>query len=93
MPKDASINKWGSIMTKAATKSGKDADTFFTMRDRIDAAGFTNVREKLYKVPMGEWTKNPILKEAGKYNKLQLISGQEGYAMYVYSQTTIALLF
>lgn len=51
------------------------------MRSRIEAAGFTNVHERTYKVPIGEWAKNPLLKEAGRFNKMQMKQGMEGYAM------------
>ena len=37
----------------------------------------------MYKVPLGDWAKNPILKEAGKLNKAQIMAGMEGYALYL----------
>lgn len=32
---------------------------------------------------MGEWAKNPVLKEAGKFCKAQVMGGIEGYTMFV----------
>ena len=52
------------------------------MRARIEAAGFINVNEKVYKVPIGEWAKNPVMKEAGKFNKMQALMGMEGMCLY-----------
>ena len=37
------------------------------------------VHQKNYKIPIGEWAKSPMLKEAGKFNKLQILVGLEGY--------------
>lgn len=52
-----------------------------TFRARIEKAGFTNIHEKEYKVPVGEWAKRPVLKEAGKSCKAQILDGIEGYRM------------
>lgn len=53
------------------------------MKTKIEAAGFVNVREETYKIPVCEWAKNPLLKEAGKFDKKQLMEGVEGYAIIV----------
>lgn len=61
-------------------------DTEATFQDRITAAGFTNLHEKIYKVPCGDWAKNLLLKEAGKFEKMQVLSGLEGYAMFTFTK-------
>lgn len=81
MPKDGACAGWGPMMYGAGAKSGKPFDTANTMRAAIEAAGFVNLRQKEYKVPIGEWTANALLKEAGKFNKVQVLNGIEGYAM------------
>ena len=68
-------------MHGAGVKSGKPFDTASTMKAAIEATGFVNVREKEYKVPIRKWIKNARLKEAGKYNKAQILNGLEGYAV------------
>lgn len=82
LPPDSDLAKWGPMFLKVAAKSGKKLDTIDTFKSKIEAAGFTNIHEKVYKLPFGEWTKNPVLREAGKFNRLQLREGMEGYAMY-----------
>lgn len=69
------------MFCRIAEKIGKPLNTVDTFKAGIQDAGFINVREKTYKVPVGEWTKNPVLREAGKFNKIQLLAGMEGYAM------------
>ena len=61
---------------------GKNMNTFDTLKAGIEAAGFTNCQEKLYKAPFGDWPKNPLMKEVGRYQKRQILDGLEGYAMY-----------
>ena len=82
------------MFLKAGEKAGKRLATAFTMKTKIEAAGFVNVREETYKVPVGEWAKNPLLKEAGKFDKQQLTEGMEGYAMFlkVYLSGNVSLL-
>ena len=81
MPEDGTWAGWGPMMYEAGAKSGNPFDTANTMKAAIEAAGFVNLRQKEYKVPIGEWTKNAPLKEAGKFNKVQVLNGIEGYAM------------
>lgn len=56
-------------------------DAIDQCEERIAAAGFINIHEKLYKVPLGDWAKHPLLKEAGRIFKKQLLGGMEGYSM------------
>lgn len=52
------------------------------MRTGIESAGFTNVREKTFKMPIGDWAKHPIYKEAGRLNMMAYKEGLEGWLMY-----------
>lgn len=70
-------------MNAAMAKTGKKLNTIETFKGRIEAGGFTNIHDKLYKLPVGDWARDPILKEAGKFNKQHFEEGLEGYAMYV----------
>ena len=69
---------------------GKSLDTISDFKSRIAAAGFTNVHEKLYKVPLGDWAKDPVLKEAGKLHKTMIEGGMEGYAMFLLTTVSSA---
>lgn len=53
------------------------------MRASIEAVGFVDVHERLYKVPMGPWAKDRLLKEIGLLNLQHWKSGLEGYAMWL----------
>lgn len=59
--------------------TGKKLEIVNAMKAGIKVAGFTNVQEKWYKVPLGDWAKNPILKEAGQFCKEQMLQGMEGF--------------
>ena len=83
LPEDSALAGWGPMFIKFCAKSGRDLDTIDRFKARIENAGFINVHVKEYKVPVGDWAKNPHLKEAGRLLKQQLLAGLEGYAMMI----------
>jgi hypothetical protein len=46
-------------------------------------AGFVDVVERRFKVPIGGWPGDPGLKQLGLYNRLQWVEGIEGWCMYL----------
>lgn len=47
----------------------------------VNDAGFTNVEEKIFKVPLGTWPKDPDLKKIGLYNRSMIYDGLQGISM------------
>ena len=58
------------MFLRAAEKAGRPVDTVDTLKGRIEAAGFVNIHEKVYEVPIGEWTSNPIGRRQGDSTRL-----------------------
>lgn len=81
LPPNSACAGWGKWCIDACAQGGRPLDIVETMKSTIEARGFTNVHEKIYKVPMGAWTKNRILKDAGRINKEHFLAGMEGYSM------------
>ena len=75
---DSPLASWGSYFIEAGKKSGKGLDTAVTMRNKIEAAGFINVSEKMRKVPCGSWARNELLRDIGKVQAESLKVGCEG---------------
>lgn len=51
------------------------------LRSYAEKAGFTNIREEMFKVPMGTWPKDPALKKTGMMNLVQMLDGMEGFSL------------
>lgn len=83
LPRDSLLAGWGDTFLGCAERAGRALSTQTTMKDKIEAAGFVDVQEHLYKCPIGAWPKDKILKEAGKINFAHWSSGLEGWAMYL----------
>lgn len=83
LPVDSVLSTWGADMTACAERAGRPVDTMDTMRERIEEAGFINVQQQDYKMPVGTWPKLQVYKDAGRANKEQLLNGLEGYCMFL----------
>lgn len=71
-------DNWGKMLYPVFAQMGKEMDTIDHFKSRIEAAGFINVHEKYYKAPLGDWPKNPVMKEAGSFGKTPILEGLEG---------------
>lgn len=49
--------------------------------DNVREAGFVNVEEKIFKVPVGVWPRNPKMKTVGLYNRSMIYDGLQGISM------------
>ena len=74
---------WGENFVGSSERAGRSLDTFKTMKAKIEAAGFVDVQEHLYKCPIGVWPKDKLLKDAGRINHVHWTSGLEGFAMFL----------
>jgi len=74
-----SVNQWQTLCNEAARQFGKEIDQAHTFQQRMADAGFVDVEEKVVKVPIGPWPKDPQKKEIGRYQLLHVISGVETY--------------
>lgn len=70
-------------MERCNENAGRPADTYATMRKRIERAGFINVQEKDYMCPIGGWHPDPTLRDAGIIGKEVFKSGAEGWVMWL----------
>lgn len=86
---DASIatgsifDQWGTISLSLGEKFGKSLRTVDEACPNIKAAGFTNVVEYRFKVPIGAWPADKKMKEIGQYNRLHWEQGIEGWCLYL----------
>lgn len=70
--------KWHVLVTEGLRKAGVDLHAALPLKGRIERAGFQNVTEKVMKVPLGHWPKNPLLKKVGAYMHAVLYDGLQG---------------
>ena len=72
-----------SVLPTTANSCQHPLDTMDTMRPRIEAAGFINVQQQDYKVPIGQWPNQKVYKDAGRVAKMHYLSGVEGWTVFM----------
>lgn len=70
LPEDSVLNKWFATLYPAARQTGHSFDVTDWMKQDIEEAGFVNLHETDFKVPLGEWPQHPIYKEAGRLSMI-----------------------
>jgi len=77
------FSQWGKISLELGDKFGKSLKTADESKAGIEAAGFINVVEHRWKLPIGGWPADKRFKELGQWNRLNWEQGIEGWCMYL----------
>ena len=78
--------RWSHSFVQAGILIGKTMEIAENMAGLMHEAGFVNVVEKRYELPVGPWSSDPRMKEIGRWNLLNWEEGMEGWAMAVYTR-------
>lgn len=70
LPEDATLRTYKSTLLAATENAGHASDNTDWMRQEIEDAGFVNVHELDFKMPVGDWPSHPVWKEAGKLSAI-----------------------
>ncbi|KAH0380836.1 S-adenosyl-L-methionine-dependent methyltransferase, partial [Aureobasidium melanogenum] len=81
MTEDNLHYQWHVLVTEGMKKNDVDLHAALSLKRRVDRAGFENVTERIMKVPLGHWPKNPLLKKVGSYMHAVLYDGLQGICM------------
>lgn len=61
---------------------GRDFHVSDRMKSLIEAAGFVDVQETKYKLPLGPWSAEPKYKEIGKFYERFYKTGLQGWLLH-----------
>ncbi|KAH7310828.1 S-adenosyl-L-methionine-dependent methyltransferase [Stachybotrys elegans] len=81
----SAMGQWGKLFVEGSKKLGRT----FTMvpdglqREGMEEAGFVDIQEFDMKVPVGDWPKDPKLREIGRFARATLEQDVEGYVLYM----------
>lgn len=74
---------WSTLFINAGETMQRTFKIPKMSRRLIEAAGFVDVVETKYKVPVGGWMEDKKWKEVGRWNLLYLKEGLEGMALFI----------
>ncbi|KAH0538584.1 hypothetical protein FGG08_004834 [Glutinoglossum americanum] len=78
---DHVFSRWGRIFVAIGEKLGKTFRILDLSRGYVTNAGFVDVVEERFKMPIGPWSSDPKYREIGRWNQLHCEEGIEGWAM------------
>ncbi|KAF2014471.1 S-adenosyl-L-methionine-dependent methyltransferase [Aaosphaeria arxii CBS 175.79] len=73
------MRQWQELVNEAAAKFSKEIRVASGLKEKMAAAGFVDLHEKMVKVPIGPWAKDPKQKEIGRYQREHMAMGIEPY--------------
>lgn len=88
MPKDSKVLKWQALWESGGAKATpKLSARCFPeqMKKAMEQAGFVNTKIIPFKMPIGPWAKDPILKQSGLYTLVGLLDGVSGISLRVFT--------
>jgi hypothetical protein len=80
---DHPLNEWSRISIEAAKKIGKTFENAQFTKENIIKAGFVDVVEQKHKMPVGDWSSDPRMKELGRWNALYFQKGIDGMCLFL----------
>ncbi|KAI9931480.1 hypothetical protein ASPWEDRAFT_169675 [Aspergillus wentii DTO 134E9] len=78
---DHVLSVWSKTFIEAGERFGKTFRTADLAKGYMQEAGFQNVTEERFKLPVGPWSKDRRLKKLGMWNLTHCEAGIEGWAM------------
>lgn len=80
------VREWCRLVNEASEKFGKSMNIAPRCKQFMIEAGFKNVQEEIYKVPVSPWAKNPKMKELGRFNQINMVEGLETYTLALFTR-------
>ena len=80
MSKDSATYKWASNLLPLTEKIGRVSSPGPKLEGWVRDAGFKNIVARRFKLPVGPWAKDPVLKEVGIINLIQMLNGLEAFS-------------
>ena len=78
------LKTWSEDLRRAGRMIGRESSPGAKSKAWLQEAGFTNVVEKVYSLPIGTWPADPKLKQIGGWNSVMLSQGAEGFTLRLF---------
>ncbi|KAL8865870.1 MAG: hypothetical protein Q9174_006647 [Haloplaca sp. 1 TL-2023] len=86
LSEDLSISKWITTLLDASRDFGRDPCPGPKLAGWMRDAGFQDVQETKYKLPIGPWPRDKHLKTVGAWNLIQIEEGLEAFTLRLFTQ-------
>jgi len=84
---DNYVKRWHDEVIGACVELGTSPSPALVIKDVASAAGFINIQERVFEVPVGPWAKDKQKKLIGAFYGVTLDEGAPGMSMRLLTQT------
>lgn len=78
--------RWAELLDESSLKHGKRFNVAAHLEQWMIDAGFKNVKQEIFKVPVNPWPKDPKMKELGRYNMIHLLEAIDPWSLALFTR-------
>ncbi|MCJ1339888.1 hypothetical protein MMC09_005180 [Bachmanniomyces sp. S44760] len=78
--------QWTTMLCEASDQYGRPVPRHFEFKAMFEEAGFVDVQEHFFKIPLNTWPKDKRLKEAGKFQLISYLEGCEALSIGLFTR-------
>ncbi|KAH0537106.1 hypothetical protein FGG08_006067 [Glutinoglossum americanum] len=86
LPQQSTLRQYFRYVNEAFEKLSIDLRAPSNLSKMFRDAGFEDVHEKVYKIPLGTWPKNPVLKKVGLFQRTNFLEGLSAISLAPYTR-------
>jgi len=85
LPNPSHTKRGAELSIEACHKLGNQIQVVDDLKGWMEQAGFVDIVEKSFKIPLNPWPKDPKLKEIGRFMLVGMCEGMEGFVTALYT--------
>ncbi|KAL0767553.1 hypothetical protein CaCOL14_009792 [Colletotrichum acutatum] len=79
-------SKWSELFFDACKRVNREANPGPQLEDWVRETGdYVNITHQKFKIPVGDWPKDPYYKELGMINLMQILDGLEAFTLRLFT--------
>lgn len=86
MGPDYGFAEWTQTQDKAAMNLGRPLRIANKLKRWYEQAGFVDVHEEMFKLPINSWPKDPQMKMLGRFNETNLLDGLQAFSLQLFQK-------
>jgi SAM-dependent methyltransferase len=80
------LKDWEEQINEASRRFGKELAKANVLKQYMEDAGFVDIHEEIYKVPIGPWARGKKFKELGIYSLAQFLDSVEPFSLALFTR-------
>ncbi|KLJ13205.1 hypothetical protein EMPG_11859 [Blastomyces silverae] len=78
--------QWQQLLVEASRQFGKELGVEGSWKQWMEHAGFVDIEEVVFKVPLGPWPQDPRMKELGRYQATHVQEMVRSYSLALFTR-------